>query len=140
MTKRTDIEGIRAAVNRRLTKSDETASDIAAEAGISKGAMSEFRRGVYKGNNTHVAEKLAAVVIEKQTAADILDGKRELIYTVQYKKKDKVFIRNTKSLTTMQTWMEVLPEAVGFVGWWSKEAGRLPVLRRWDEEMIDATN
>jgi transcriptional regulator with XRE-family HTH domain len=113
MDKTVDVDGIRAAANRYLKKSGGTASELAAEVGISKGRLSMFLRGVYDGNNVVTAEKLA--VVKKRLAMDeVVHGGREVFYIVQYLTKHGLNFARTKNRVTAQTWIE---SRLGAVGW-----------------------
>lgn len=130
MTRKVDVDGVRAAVNRRLAESDDKAGELAAEAGISAGALSGFRNGKYGGRNDLVAEKLAGIIAERQAFDEITEGRRELWFVVRVNGR----VRATKSERTMMAWMEKDPEAIGYTSWWSKDPNQKPFFTRWTGE------
>lgn len=131
MAKSVDIEGIRRGVIRHLRESGGTASKLAEEAGISKGRLSEFLRGNYRGNNVGTAEKLSPIVAEKLALADITKGRREMFYVVQYQAKHGLNFTKTKSRTTALTWLETRLKAVGWTQFMDPSGKEAPICWPW---------
>lgn len=136
MAKSIDVDGIRAAVNRNLNTPDTTAKELAAEAGISPGTLSGFRKGVYKGRNDLVAEKVAHIIAGRQAYAEITAGKRDLWFMVRTNGR----VRATKNLKTLVAWMDRDPNAIGYISWWSKDPAQMPYYEPWTRETSNETN
>ena len=131
MGKNVDVDGIRSAANRHLRESGGTATELAEQAGISKGRLSEFLRGTYKGNNVATASRLNVVVAEKLALSDIIKGNRELFYVVQYQTKHGLNFAKTKSSITAQTWLATRQSAVGWTQFMDPTGKQAPICWPW---------
>jgi hypothetical protein len=128
-----DVRTVRTALNDCVNNTEDTAADIARQAGISKSAVSMFKSGKYKGDNAGIAEKLAPIVEERQGLTEITSGERELIYWIQYLTENgKLKTAKIKNEKVAQDLLDRYgKKAKGFTLWVPKNIEKKPILWPW---------
>lgn len=128
-----DVRTVRTALNDCVNNTEDTAADIARQAGISKSAVSMFKSGKYKGDNAGIAEKLAPIVEERQGLTEITAGERELIYWIQYLTENgKLKTAKIKNEKVAQDLLyKYGKKAWGWTMWVHKQGERKPIFWPW---------
>lgn len=103
-----DEQSVRAKLNEYLDRAGRGGAAELARSGISPAVISKFARGVYVGNSTSVAERLAEIIASREAADLVASGQARTAWLIH---RSKGMLQLVKRAETMQAIVSGDPDA-----------------------------